>query len=219
MISFFIDFFNFILSFLKNRESETEAQNIFIIYPVRDSEKTVISTWHIHRHPFVGAYSAVTEPRTVPRRQKRAAMESLAFATWRSCVGLNRRRAAVASKASIRPPPPGFDYKLQVLEDTRSAVEKDHPELIDLVEKGRLVVVEKKRFGPVPSWRTAFVEPETIWIVGTSHISAQSSVDVERVIKAVAPDNVVVELCRSRQRSFTYFSLIPFLVVLREEKN
>lgn len=41
-------------------------------------------------------------------------------------------------------------------------------------------------------------EPEEIFVVGTSHVSEQSAVDVERVIRAVQPDNVVVELCRSR---------------------
>ena len=41
-------------------------------------------------------------------------------------------------------------------------------------------------------------EPDEIYVVGTSHISQQSAEDVERVIRAVQPDNVVVELCRSR---------------------
>ncbi|MQL79673.1 hypothetical protein Taro_012117 [Colocasia esculenta] len=105
----------------------------------------------------------------------------------------------ISCRVAIRTPPPGFDYKSEVMEDTRSAVGREDPQLMDLVEKGRLVVVEKRRFGPVPSWRSAFVEPEAIWLVGTSHISAQSSEDVARVVRAVAPDNVVVELCRSRQ--------------------
>ncbi|EKX51980.1 hypothetical protein GUITHDRAFT_134290 [Guillardia theta CCMP2712] len=42
------------------------------------------------------------------------------------------------------------------------------------------------------------VEPEEIFVVGTSHISRKSAEDVDRVIRAVRPDNVVVELCRSR---------------------
>ncbi|CAA7391851.1 unnamed protein product [Spirodela intermedia] len=133
-------------------------------------------------------------------------MESFSFSTSFSLGGPKpasfRCRhyvsSPVISKVSIRPPPAGFDYKLEVLEDTRSTVEREHPELMDLVEKGSLVVVEKRRFGPVPSWRSAFVEPEVIWLVGTSHISAQSAVDVVRVIEAITPDNVVVELCRSR---------------------
>ncbi|XP_010940894.1 uncharacterized protein [Elaeis guineensis] len=101
-------------------------------------------------------------------------------------------------KVSIRPPPPGFDYKSEVLEDSRSAVAAMNPELMDLVESGALVVIDKRRFGPVPSWRREFVEPEAIWLIGTSHISEESAVNVERVVRAVKPDNVVVELCRSR---------------------
>ena len=42
------------------------------------------------------------------------------------------------------------------------------------------------------------VEPAEIYVVGTSHISLASAADVERVIRAVQPNNVVVELCRSR---------------------
>lgn len=102
-------------------------------------------------------------------------------------------------KVSIGPPPPGFDYKSEVLEDSRSAVAAKHPELMDLVESGALVVIEKGRFGPVPSWRREFVEPEAIWLIGTSHISDESAANVERVVRAVKPDNVVVELCRGRQ--------------------
>lgn len=102
-------------------------------------------------------------------------------------------------KAFIRPPPPCFDYKTAVLTETRSTVAVAHPELMDLVQGGSLVLVQKRRFGPVPEWRRWFVEPESIWLLGTSHLSERSAADVERVVRAVRPDNVVVELCRSRQ--------------------
>ncbi|THU54054.1 hypothetical protein C4D60_Mb10t20970 [Musa balbisiana] len=88
------------------------------------------------------------------------------------------------------------------MQDSRAAAAVAHPELMDLVEDGSLVLVEKGRFGPVPSWRTEFVEPEAIWLIGTSHLSEKSASDVERVARAVRPDNVVVELCRSRQTTF-----------------
>ena len=42
------------------------------------------------------------------------------------------------------------------------------------------------------------MEPNEIFVIGTSHLSEQSAVEVERVIRALRPDNVVVELCRSR---------------------
>ncbi|XP_004496611.1 uncharacterized protein [Cicer arietinum] len=101
-------------------------------------------------------------------------------------------------KVSIKPPPQDFNYKLEISEESRAAIAESYPELLDLADNGSLVLVQKKRFGPVPSWRTEFVEPDSIWLVGTTHVSKQSSMEVERVVKAVKPDNVVVELCRSR---------------------
>ena len=37
-----------------------------------------------------------------------------------------------------------------------------------------------------------------MFLVGTAHVSRQSAEDVQRVIQAVRPQNVVVELCSSR---------------------
>ncbi|CAI9774109.1 unnamed protein product [Fraxinus pennsylvanica] len=55
------------------------------------------------------------------------------------------------------------------------------------------------QYGPVPPWRSEFTESEAaIWLIGTTHISKQSASDLLRVIRALRPDNVVVELCRSR---------------------
>ncbi|KAJ7970014.1 TraB domain-containing protein [Quillaja saponaria] len=101
-------------------------------------------------------------------------------------------------KVSIKPPPPDFDFTSEISQDSRTTIAQIHPELLDLADNGTLVLIEKKQFGPVPAWRTEFVEPEVIWLVGTSHISKESAMDVERVVRAVKPDNVVVELCRSR---------------------
>ncbi|XP_061371703.1 uncharacterized protein LOC133314273 isoform X1 [Gastrolobium bilobum] len=104
-------------------------------------------------------------------------------------------------KVSIKPPPPppDFNYRLEISEESRAAIAESHPELLDLADNGSLVLVQKNRFGPVPSWRTEFVEPESIWLVGTTHVSKESAMEVERVVRALRPDNVVVELCRSRQ--------------------
>ncbi|XP_039134551.1 traB domain-containing protein isoform X2 [Dioscorea cayenensis subsp. rotundata] len=101
-------------------------------------------------------------------------------------------------RCSIRPPPPGIDYKSEFIEESRSFLEEKHTELMDLAADGTLVRIAKHRFGPVPAWRTEFVEPEEIWLLGTSHLAAESASDVERVVRALMPDNVVVELCRSR---------------------
>uniref|UniRef100_I1QL98 Uncharacterized protein n=1 Tax=Oryza glaberrima TaxID=4538 RepID=I1QL98_ORYGL len=107
-----------------------------------------------------------------------------------------------STAASFRPPPPPcFDYREAMLGHTRAAaVTAADPALAALVESGALVRVPRRRFGPVPAWRPPeFVEPEDVWILGTSHLSEESVADVERVLRAVRPDNVVVELCRSRQ--------------------
>ena len=108
---------------------------------------------------------------------------------------------AASFRPPIPPPPPCFDYRAAVLADTRAAAAAaGNPALAALVESGALVRVPRRRFGQVPAWRPPdFVEPEEVWILGTSHLSPESVADVERVLRAVQPDNVVVELCRSRQ--------------------
>jgi len=107
---------------------------------------------------------------------------------------------AASFRPPIPPPPPCFDYRAAVLADTRAAAAAGDPALAALVDSGALVRVPRRRFGPVPAWRPPdFVEPEEVWILGTSHLSPDSVADVERVLRAVQPDNVVVELCRSRQ--------------------
>ncbi|XP_025822093.1 traB domain-containing protein isoform X4 [Panicum hallii] len=109
-------------------------------------------------------------------------------------------RTPSATAASFPPPPPCFDYRAAVLADTRAAAAAaGNPALAALVESGALVRVPRRRFGPVPAWRPPdFMEPEEVWILGTSHLSPDSVADVERVLRAVQPDNIVVELCRSR---------------------
>ncbi|KAL3342023.1 hypothetical protein AABB24_026177 [Solanum stoloniferum] len=102
-------------------------------------------------------------------------------------------------RVAIKPPPPNFNFKTEFFSASRDAIEQTHPELLDLADNGTLFLIKKNLFGPVPSWRTEFVEPESIWLIGTNHLSMQSAVDVERVIRTVKPENVVVELCRSRQ--------------------
>ncbi|RDX90630.1 TraB domain-containing protein, partial [Mucuna pruriens] len=103
-----------------------------------------------------------------------------------------------ALKVSVKPPPPDFDYRREILEESRASIAESHPHLLDLADNGTLVLVQKKRFGPVPSWRTHFVEPESIWLIGTTHLSMDSPTHVQRVLLALRPDTVVVELCRSR---------------------
>ena len=110
-----------------------------------------------------------------------------------------KTKAIKPSKFSIKPPPPDFDFRTEIMDDSRAKIAQTHPQLLDLANNGSLVLIEKSQYGPVPAWRTEFVEPEAIWLVGTTHISEESAVEVERVVQTVKPDNVVVELCRSRQ--------------------
>ncbi|KAB1210752.1 TraB domain-containing protein [Morella rubra] len=120
-----------------------------------------------------------------------------------------------SSKVSIKPPPPDFDFRSGILEDSRAMIARTHPELLDLAENGSLVLVERKRYGPVPAWRTEFVEPELILLLGTTHISQESASDAERVVRVVKPDNVVVELCRSRQTSIHIITSIVAEFIFR----
>ncbi|KAJ0243100.1 TraB family protein [Hirschfeldia incana] len=101
-------------------------------------------------------------------------------------------------KASVQAPPPDFDFRNELASDSRAAIARTFPELLDLADNGTLILVQKQSFGPTPAWRKEFVEPESIWLVGTSHISQESAAHVERVVRTVKPDNVAVELCRSR---------------------
>ncbi|MBA0587198.1 hypothetical protein Gorai_000332, partial [Gossypium raimondii] len=115
-------------------------------------------------------------------------------------------------KVSIKPPPPDFDFRADILAESTAKIGQTYPQLVDLAENGTLVLVEKRQFGPVPAWRTEFVEPEAIWLLGTTHISPESASDVERVVRAVRPDNVVVELCRSRRDNInSSFHVLTFI--------
>lgn len=105
-------------------------------------------------------------------------------------------------KASVQAPPPDFDFRNELASDSRAAIASTFPELLDLADNGTLILVQKQSFGPTPPWRKEFVEPESIWLVGTSHISQESAAHVERVVRTVKPDNVAVELCRSRKVFF-----------------
>lgn len=113
-------------------------------------------------------------------------------------------------RVSIKPPPLDFDFKTEFFSASRDAIQETHPELLDLADNGTLFLIKKNQFGPVPSWRSEFVEPEAIWLIGTNHLSMESAVDVERVLRTVRPENVVVELCRSRQVAISEQNIIKF---------
>lgn len=43
-----------------------------------------------------------------------------------------------------------------------------------------------------------YQEPLEVFVLGTCHYSSKSAQDAARLVKAIYPENVVVELCRSR---------------------
>ncbi|KAJ8902588.1 hypothetical protein NDN08_006989 [Rhodosorus marinus] len=73
----------------------------------------------------------------------------------------------------------------------------DWRSLSDLLESG-VLVHRKRRADYVERRVDGYVEPSDIFIVGTCHHSAKSAQDVTRVVNAIKPETVVVELCRSR---------------------
>ncbi|PVH63953.1 hypothetical protein PAHAL_2G145300 [Panicum hallii] len=100
----------------------------------------------------------------------------------------------------VRGPVGPHPIRAAMLADTRAAAGAGNLSLAALVESGALVLVPRRRLRPVPAWRPPdFMEPEEVWILSTSHLSPESVVDVESVLRAVQPDNVDVELCRSWQ--------------------
>ena len=115
----------------------------------------------------------------------------------------NNVRSGVTNASELRsavivaPPPLNYDFRAESKAFSRSLIESTCPELLDLVESGTLVVVPKAT-DYVERRSDGYREPELVYLVGTAHVSRKSAADVARVIAAVKPQNVVVELCRSR---------------------
>ncbi|GJP43154.1 hypothetical protein CLOM_g2646, partial [Closterium sp. NIES-68] len=132
------------------------------------------------------------------------------------------------------PPALGFDYRKATADATYRIVGQRYPELMDLVRKGVLVVVQQPaddhddsaaavnefaenesariRDGiseqqgssvgtmsnqPGSAGRSSLL-PREIFILGTTHVSETAAEDARRVVQSVQPQNVVVELCKSR---------------------
>jgi len=85
---------------------------------------------------------------------------------------------------------------------------------MDLVEDGTLVVV-KRAVDYVERRSDGYVEPEVVFVVGTAHMSRVSALQVTRVVNAVQPENVVVELCRSRA-GIMYDVVVPAAAPITE---
>eukprot|EP00898_Chlorokybus_atmophyticus_P002794 jgi/Chlat1/3515/Chrsp23S08823 len=86
-------------------------------------------------------------------------------------------------------PPKEWDWRAATRDDTLRLTRLHCPSLLPLAECGALTVVPRSALY-VERRTDGYVEPERIWLVGTSH--------VREVITAAKPGCVVVELCRSR---------------------
>ncbi|PNW72207.1 hypothetical protein CHLRE_16g677800v5 [Chlamydomonas reinhardtii] len=97
----------------------------------------------------------------------------------------------------LKGPPEDFDFRAELTQGSREWVAANAPHLLDLVDDGTLLVVPR-RHDYVERRSDGYTEPRVVLLVGTAHVSRRSQLDVDRVIRAVRPDSVVVELCKSR---------------------
>jgi pheromone shutdown protein TraB len=104
---------------------------------------------------------------------------------------------ACQTPSILRGPPPAYDHRKRLLAPSLQLVRQRWPQLVDLAESGTLVAVPRPD-GYVERRDDGYREPQLVLLVGTAHISTQSADDVMRVVAAVQPQNVVVELCASR---------------------
>ncbi|PSC70033.1 traB domain-containing isoform X1 [Micractinium conductrix] len=108
--------------------------------------------------------------------------------------------AATRQAPLVQGPPQSYDHR--ALRDSSAALLArlggQHAQLLPLVQQGNLVALERPA-SYVERREDGYREPELLFLVGTAHVSQQSAADVRRVVQAVQPDALVVELCRSRQ--------------------
>jgi len=94
-------------------------------------------------------------------------------------------------------PPPSYDYRRQLGPKSIEIISQRYPQLLDLASAGAVLAIPRPS-NYVERRTDGYCEPELVILVGTAHLSNQSADDVRRVIAAVRPENVVVELCKSR---------------------
>ena len=147
----------------------------------------------------VGA-SPLSRYSRLPQRKGGASLStclpSIRHGGWRfdgQCV----RRAAQA-RVTLTGPPAEYRLRDVAYAQSHAVVSQEFPELVDLVENGSLVIYERKSDSADCRLNSCYQVPERIFIVGTCHVSATSAAAVLRVMTAVRPDNVVVEVCKSR---------------------
>lgn len=157
--------------------------------------------------PFAKITRGIAATSRSPAPCSRPARQRLAAAAPRA------PRPAAALRATAAPVPGGLAPNPPAARPVRPPDDYDHarilhagsvafcrahfPEIADLAEAG-VVVVVKRPPDYVERREDGYQEPEVVVLVGTSHVSLSSQEHVERVVRAVRPNNTVVELCRSR---------------------
>ena len=95
-------------------------------------------------------------------------------------------------------PPADFDLRSSLVPQTRAIISERWPELLDLVDDGTLVAVARPE-----DYRErrsdGYSEPQLVLLVAAAHVSRASASAATRVVEAVKPDAVVLELCGSRK--------------------
>lgn len=99
--------------------------------------------------------------------------------------------------ATVQPPPSDYDFRQDCQHLTASIISARYPQLQDLVDDGSLVALPRPSIY-VERRTDGYEEPELVLLLGTAHVSDKSASDTRRLIEATKPQNVVVELCRSR---------------------
>eukprot|EP00899_Mesostigma_viride_P004234 jgi/Mesvir1/13811/Mv15965-RA.1 len=114
-----------------------------------------------------------------------------------SCSAILPKQETRTTENSIPVPYPlDWDFRLETRESCQLASVK-YPALRDLFDSGELVCLERP--ADYQERRDdGYLEPQTIFLLGTCHVSNRSADAARRVINAVKPESVVVELCRSR---------------------
>ncbi|KAI8105284.1 hypothetical protein M9435_000451 [Picochlorum sp. BPE23] len=105
--------------------------------------------------------------------------------------------AAVAEPRKVIRPPKDYDHRRILQQRSRAIIESEYPELKDLSDEGTLIAIPRPD-DYVERRTDGYREPEIVFVLGTAHVSVQAAAEVERVISAIQPENVVVELCKSR---------------------
>lgn len=125
----------------------------------------------------------------------------------RSLLGTSSPSIVAAAAATTTPPPPppppaappaDFDLRAALVPQTRALVSLRWPELLDLVDDGSLVALPRAA-NYVERRTDGYEEPELVLLVAAAHVSRASASAARRVVEAVRPEAVVLELCGSRK--------------------